>query len=182
MTHHHYFCNHALLTAVILHDKYGGWRMLDDDELNEICARNDDELFKQMDRRERDPVYGPNGRSPEFSPRRYYTSSPRSLESITGPQRQWRSSLSPSPRRQCFYPFQYITCTVAKAPLFKVDLRLNPSQCKAAADPGSSGNTTNTFCEVDKLRFNVDRTRYDQFAAKTSCRRASIRVKFIHPS
>jgi hypothetical protein len=42
----------------------------------------------------------------------------------------------------------------AKAPPFKVNLRLNPSQSKATTDGGSSRNTTTTVCELAKFRRN----------------------------
>jgi hypothetical protein len=42
----------------------------------------------------------------------------------------------------------------AKAPPFKVNLRLNPSQSKAATDAGSSRNTTTPFGEVVQFQRN----------------------------
>jgi ATP-dependent helicase STH1/SNF2 len=66
---------------------------LDDDELNEICARNDDELalFKRMDQeREKDTLYGPNGRKPrlfteEELPEIYLQEDVLPIEEPTGP-------------------------------------------------------------------------------------------------
>lgn len=66
---------------------------LDDDELNEICARNSAELvmFRQMDQeRERDPVYGKNGRiqrlfTDEELPEIYLQEGPQLVEEPTGP-------------------------------------------------------------------------------------------------
>jgi hypothetical protein len=42
----------------------------------------------------------------------------------------------------------------ARAPPFKIELRLNPSQSKAATDTGSSRNATTPFCEVAKFQRN----------------------------
>jgi hypothetical protein len=50
----------------------------------------------------------------------------------------------------------------AKAPPFKVELRLNPSQSKAATDTGSSRNATTPFCEVAKFQRNNVSTKKTQ--------------------
>jgi hypothetical protein len=50
----------------------------------------------------------------------------------------------------------------AKAPPFKVELTLNPSQSKAAADTGSSRNATTPFCEVAKFQRNNVSTKKTQ--------------------
>jgi hypothetical protein len=50
----------------------------------------------------------------------------------------------------------------AKAPPFKVELRINPSQSKAATDTGSSRNATTPFCEVAKFQRNNVSTKKTQ--------------------
>jgi hypothetical protein len=54
------------------------------------------------------------------------------------------------------HPLRVSLCSsrywAAKAPPFKVNLRLNPSQSKAATDTGSSRNATTPFCEVAKFQ------------------------------
>jgi hypothetical protein len=50
----------------------------------------------------------------------------------------------------------------AKAPPFKVELRLNPSQSKAAMDTGSSRNATTPFCKVAKFQRNNVSTKKTQ--------------------
>jgi hypothetical protein len=50
----------------------------------------------------------------------------------------------------------------ARAPTFKVELRLNPCQSKAATDTGSSRNATTHFCEVANFQRNNVSTKKTQ--------------------
>jgi hypothetical protein len=82
-----------------------------------------------------------------------------------------------NPLRNCRNIEHYVAISLcssrywaAKAPPFKVELRLNPSQSKAATDTGSSRNATTPFCEVAKFQRNnvsTKKKRSDQFTAKT---------------